>query len=348
MRRAPRPSPLALASLSGCLALGLLPPPAVAQARPENVVTSLAIFAGTSAGLWRSRDWGSSWERVDLRVKIADDTGTAGAVRSILPVGPRVYVGADGGLFVSEDFGGTWTRRATQVPVLAILTSRYFQADPTVFLGTAAGLLKSIDGGRSFDATPIRGTPVHRLEWPGPALVVGTGRGVLVSVDSGATFAAPGDGLPEGEIRAMALSSFYPVDPVLFAGVGQSGVYRSSDGAKTWTAAGLSGRVVTDLFWLGPFLYSVTDAGLFRSDDTGRSWSPLGEGLSDRKPTRLLFPLAPESGAEAFLATDQGLYRTADGCQRWRPAGLQGQEILCAATFPPPNRSGERSRRRSR
>ena len=310
------------------------------------VVTTLTIFAGTESGLWRSTDWGFRWERVAGASGALDGVPIAfGPVRSILALGPRVYVGAETGLFVSDDFGQTWTRGALTVPVSAVLPSRYPQSDPTVFAATSAGLLRSPDGGRTFAATAVNDTWVHRLEWPGPALVIATARGVLVSKDGATTFTGPGAGLPTGEVRAMALSSFFIVDPVLFAAVGATGVHRSSDGGATWTESGLAGHTVTDLVWLGPFLYAASDRGLFRSEDAGRTWLPLGDGLKGVVPLRLLFPLAPDSGAEAFLGTNQGVYRTADGGMRWEAAGMKDEKVLCIGTFPAPERP-QKGRRR--
>jgi hypothetical protein len=325
-----------------CALLFLLPPVAHAQLSGP-VVTTLTIFAGTETGLWRSTDWGYRWERVEGG-RGGESLREVGAVHSILALGPRVYVGAATGLLVSDDFGVTWTRGALTVPVSAVLPSRYPQADPTVFAATSAGLLRSPDGGRTFAATSVRDW-VHRLEWPGPALVIATARGVLVSKDGATTFSGPGAGLPAGEVRAMALSSFFIVDPVLFAAVGATGVHRSSDGGATWTPSGLTGHTVTDLVWLGPFLYAAGDRGLFRSEDAGRTWSPLGDGLKSVVPVRLLFPLAPDSGAEAFLGTDHGVYRTADGGMRWEISGLKDEKVLCIGTFPAPERP-QKGRRR--
>ena len=297
-----------------CAAPLLLASVAPAAQLSGPVVTTLTIFAGTESGLWRSTDWGYRWERVQ-GASGGESLREVGAIHSILALGPRVYVGAATGLLVSDDFGQTWTRGALTAPVSAVLPSRYPQSDPTVFAATSAGLLRSPDAGRTFAATAVH-ERVHRLEWPGPALVIATARGVLVSKDAATTFAGPGAGLPPGDVRALALSSFFIVDPVLFAAVGATGVHRSSDGGATWTPSGLEGHTVTDLVWLGPFLYAAGDRGLFRSEDAGRTWLPLGEGLSGVVPVRLLFPLAPESGAEVFVGTDHGVYRTADGGMR--------------------------------
>jgi photosystem II stability/assembly factor-like uncharacterized protein len=305
----------------------------VGQEKAPPVATSLTLFAGSPAGLWRSTDWGGSWKRVT-----ASPVKDAGAVHGILALGSRVYVGAEAGLFISDDFGETWSASGLTVPAHVVLPSRYPQADPTVFVGTAGGLFKSEDAGKTFKPTPIAGTAVTRVEWPGPALVLATGTGVRVSMDAASTFTGPGQGLPEGPVGALALSSFFAVDPVIFASVGQEGVFRSGDGGRTWARAGLAGQAVTDLVWLGPILYAVSAQGLHRSTDIAQTWSRLGEGLPQGTVTRrILFPLAPGSGAEAFLATDRGIFRTGDGGERWLDAGLRGEPVTVVSTFPPPS-----------
>ncbi len=314
---------------------------AVPEQQPA-VLTTLTLFAGTAEGLWRSVDWGRRWERVRGRssgVRLED----TGAARAIRPLGAHVWMAADGGVYASEDFGETWTTVSATTGGRALLVPRMPEADPTLFLGTAAGLLRSRDGGRTF-APPARGaTAVHRLEWPGPALVVACDHGVRVSHDEGAHFAPPGTGLPEGPVRAIALSSFFVVDPVLFAAAASGGVYRSADGAATWAAAGLADERVRDLAWLGPFLYAAAESGFFRSNDAGSSWTRLS--ASPARPTRLLFPLAPAAGNEAFLATEAGIFHTGDAGEHWEPAGLAGQEVLEIATFPPPDPASDRRRR---
>jgi hypothetical protein len=203
-----------------------------------------------------------------------------------------------------------------------------------VFIGTGVGLLKSVDAGGTYRPTSLMGTPVMRLEWPGPALVVATGEGVRISQDGGRTFTGPGAGIAEGEVKAFVLSSFFGIDPVIFAAPASGGVFRSGDGGKSWGAAGLAGEKVHDLVWLGPFLYAAAEGGFFRSEDAGQNWTRLSD--SPGRPSRLLFPLAPAAGLEAFLATDRGVFRTADAGAHWYPAGLEGKEVLLVATFPPP------------
>jgi photosystem II stability/assembly factor-like uncharacterized protein len=307
------------------------------------IVTSLTLFAGTAEGLWRSTDWAGSWHPIRGGTSGVRLDGI-GAARAIHAMATRVWLGGDEGLYVSEDFGETWAPLSLVRGVRQVLPSRWPQADPTVFVATGEGVLRSRDGGRTFEPTALAGTTVHRLEWPGGALVAACDRGLLVSHDLGTRFEGPGNGLPEGPVRAMALSSYFSVDPVLFAAPGSGGVFRSSDGGATWKAAGLAGERVGDLVWLGPFLYAAGESGFHRSQDAGVSWTRLS--ASPGRPVSLMFPLAATVGREAFLATDQGLFRTTDAGEHWAPAGFAGQEVLAVATFPPPEPSSGKKPRR--
>ena len=163
----------------------------------------------------------------------------------------QVWVGGDG-VFVSDDFGESWARRGSTRGIQLLLPSRWPQSDATVFAGTVFGLLRSRDGGKTFESTALNDAAVHRAEWPGPALVVACDRGVLVTTDEGKHFVGPGAGLPPGPVRAMVLSSFFGADPVIFASPASGGVYRSSDGGATWKPSGLAGETVGDFVWLGP------------------------------------------------------------------------------------------------
>ncbi len=287
--------------------------PSGAQQGP--IVTSLTLFAGTAEGFWRSADWGRSWQRVLGRTSGAH-LDTLGAARSIWPVGPQVWLAGDGGLYSSEDFGETWRRISTTPGIRWLLLSRWPQADPTLFAGTGSGLLRSRDLGRSFERTALDGVAVYRLQWPGPALIAACDRGLLVTTDEGAHFRGPGSGLPGGPVRAMALSSYFKVDPVMFAAPVAGGVYRSSDGGTSWTATGLTTEKVGDLVWLGPFLYAAGENGFYRSQDVGGTWTRLA--ASPGVPSRLMFPLAPAAGVERIrqhLRPRYEKYGRADDCR---------------------------------
>lgn len=332
----------------------LLAPPAIRaqeERQPDpatGIVASLTLFAGTRTGLWHSGDWGGSWKRL-LAAPSGDSLEGTGPVHDILTTTSGVYVAAEAGLYVSGDFGYSWKRHAVESPALVVMPTRYPDADPTILLGTAGGLLRSPDAGRSFEPTALTGVGVRRILWPGPTLVVSTDTGVRVSQDSGDSFEPPGRGLPEAPATALAVSSLYALDPVILAGVEGEGVYRSEDGGASWTRVGLEGITVRDLFWFGPLLYAATESGLYRSQDAGDVFEPLGErSLAGVDCFELMFPRYPDSGIELFLATERGLYRSLDGGMSWEASGLDGEDILAVATFPPPSqlRDERKGRRR--
>ncbi len=309
-----------------------------AQVAPGSVVTTLTLFAGNHEGLWRSRDWGGSWERV--RHAALDEIG---AVRVVQPLGARVWVAGDGGLFLSEDFGVSWKRRGELRDVRALSASRFPEADPTVFAGTERGLFQSSDDGVRFEPTALQGVAVTSLAWPGPDLLVGTDSGLRVTVDAARTWRVAPRGLPSGRVRSLATSAYYVIDPVAFAGVAEAGVQRSTDGGLSWAPAGLDGHRVDDLTWMGPSLYAAADDGLYRSDDAGRRFARIGGGLGTVAVTSLLFPLAPDSAAEFFVATERGVFRTLDGGAHFEPTGFKAP-VTVIATFPPPAPPSRRRR----
>lgn len=327
------------ASAAGAQSPSPSPSPGPA-ANPGAFATSLTLFAGTSSGLWRSTDWGGTWAQVKSPSS-GDKVEEVGAVREVVTLAPLVFVGGDKGIYYSRDFGVAWERLKFEGEVRCLMTTHWPQADPTLLVGTAAGLQISPNGGYTFKPG---GLPegVQRIQWPGPELVVATGKGVAISRDTAASWLPVGTGLPEDEVRALAVSSLYALDPVLFAGTAANGLWRSKDGGKSWSAIdALPATEINDLAWIGPQLYASTASGLFLSEDTGRTWSKAATGLEGRVPGRLMFPSAPESTVEGFLATDDGVYRTADGGRSWKPTGLQGQQVLTVATFPPQTSPGD-------
>src|SRR5262249_17501775 len=155
----------ALLALAGSLAAQERPQPSPTPAPGSaSVVTSITVFAGTTEGLFRSRDWGNTWQSALGRGGQTYGLDQVGAVRDVVALGSQVFLGGNGGVYLSDDFGGTWRRTDTGAPVVRVLPSRYPLSDPTVFAATTKGLLKSQDGGRTFAPTPLGSLNVTRLE----------------------------------------------------------------------------------------------------------------------------------------------------------------------------------------
>src|SRR5258708_3114358 len=79
-----------------------------------------------------------------------------------------------------------------------------------------------------------------------------------------------------GQITAIVIDRVHPT--VLYAGTGGGGIFKSSDGAATWSLSrkGLSGSIVASLVidpGVPSILYAGTDAGVFKTTDGAASWT---------------------------------------------------------------------------
>ena len=117
--------------------------------------------------------------------------------------------------------------------------------------------------------------------------------GVWKTIDGGRTWAPVFDGQPVASIGALAVAPSNP--DVVYVGTGEStprdsagfgdGVYKTTDGGRTWTHLGLEhteriGKIAVDphdssvvfVAALGSLYGANPERGVFRSRDGGRSW----------------------------------------------------------------------------
>lgn len=230
--------------------------------------------------------------------------------------------------------------------------------DSTLIHGMRYRMVGPYRGGRSTAVTGVAGRP-HTF------FMGTTGGGVWKSTDAGRSWANISDGSFGGSIGAVAVA---PSDHnVIYVGQGSAdirgntstgrGVYRSTDGGKTWTYLGLReagqvGRIEVhprdpDLVYvaaLGHPFGRNAERGVFRSRDGGATWEHVlvlsdSTGAADLAMSadnpRVLYagtwrgerkPWAVISGSE-----QGGVYRTTDGGDSWKklegglPTGLVGK-----------------------
>ena len=229
--------------------------------------------------------------------------------------------------------------------------------DPsTYYLGTPAGALwKSTSGGTTWrsisDALPVTGVGAVAVAPSNPRIVyLGTGSntlgaGVFRSDDGGVTWSHAG--LADTKYIAGLLVD--PRDPdVVLAAAGSGGnfgsmvfynndptpargVYRSTDGGRTWShTLAVDPAAVIDLVWdpsaAGTVYASIgggsqPSPGVFVSRDEGTTWSRLnGDGLPNAGGLNIA--VAPDSSARRLYALaggrgGGGLYRSDDGGGSW-------------------------------
>ncbi|NNC76180.1 MAG: hypothetical protein HKN93_11815 [Acidimicrobiia bacterium] len=160
-----------------------------------------------------------------------------------------------GGIYRSENGGRTWSAVNDQRTESAHVSG--LSVDPTdpgrLFASTMnQGLIRSTDGGASWHTVSSRNDiPVYAvaIHPADPSIVLSGSRGgVFRSTDGGDTFSRVAAGtVPESTIVDY---EFDPTDPsVVYAADIASGVYRSTDSGVTWTPInnGLRTRAVNDL-----------------------------------------------------------------------------------------------------
>ena len=276
--------------------------------------------------------------------------------------------------FCSEIQGDGVKRMISGAVVAALLASTGAPAiaqvqDPAQWQGLHYRQVGPWRGGR---VTAVTGVPSQ----PDVFYMGTTGGGIWKTTDAGATWVNTSDGqIPVASMGAVAVAQSNP--DIVYAGSGSSkirsnvsigrGVWKSTDGAKSWTFVGLRdvGQISTirinpanpdEVFVAAtgnPFAYSK-DRGVYRSRDGGRTWTRIlyineTLGAADLEMAaddpRTLYaamwhgirrPWTITSGS-----TDGGLYKSTDGGDTWTrlsgglPSGLFGRANIGVSAAAP-------------
>ncbi|MGI5400616.1 WD40/YVTN/BNR-like repeat-containing protein [Streptomyces sp. CA-135486] len=299
-------------------------------------MTDVLLTVGTRKGLFIGRRRGGTWEfdgpHFNAQAVYSIGIDTRRAV-------PRLVVGGDSehwgpSVFHSDDLGKTWVeppKPAVKFPKdTGASLERVWQLHPAgpdapdvVYAGTEpAALFRSDDGGETFELVrPLWEHPT-RSSWQ------------------------PGGG---GEAVHTVVTDLRDPDAVTVA-VSAAGVFRSKDGGASWAP---SNQGVSAVFMPDPNpefgqcvhkiaqdagdldrLYLQNHWGVYRSDDSGATWTDIGAGLpSDfgfavaahphRPDTAYVFPITADID-RVPAGRRCRVYRTSDAGGSWEAlsAGL--------------------------
>jgi photosystem II stability/assembly factor-like uncharacterized protein len=245
----------------------------------------------------------------------------------------------------------------------------------TIYVGSASGgVWKSVNGGTTFkpvfDKQPVQSIGAVTIDPKNPKTIwVGTGEpwtrnsvsigdGVYKSTDGGDNWTNMG--LLESERIAKILVNPGDTNKVYVCATGklwsdsdERGVYRSTDGGKTWTKVLKGANASTgcsmmsmdtkdsDTLYAGMWDFrrkgwtfrsggeganAFSGSGLFKSTDGGKSWTELDEknakGLPPKPWGRIAVAVAPSKPAVVYATIEaeiprDGLYRSDDGGKTW-------------------------------
>jgi photosystem II stability/assembly factor-like uncharacterized protein len=287
------------------------------------------------ASFWKSTDAGINWQKAS----VPPPGGSSAFVRALASDSRAIFLLADGGggLYRTMDGGESWATAATPVGAPEAIAAG--AAPGVLYASTLGSFCRSTDSAATWTCSDGSYVP-WILEVPGdgseaPLVLVSNGDTVLVSRDFGATWASARYGL-EGHPTALACDATGSLALVAT----NDGVFRSEDRGATWTGfrAGLQsvwiGALALDpqrpsTIWAGDGRYGSSHR-FFRSDDAGRSWSPVrGPGV----PVTAI-AIEPERPSTMYVGAG-GVFRSEDAGETWRSTGLYGVRGLALDSSAP-------------
>ena len=185
---------------------------------------------------------------------------------------------------------------------------------------------RSTDGGRTWtsSAAVLPGVPTQPAQPAAVAfaidpvssstLYLGTGSGVFKSSDSGETWVGVG---PPQVITSIAIDPRNP--STLYVGTSAGPVYKSTDSGASWTAAGISARVVAVDPNTLAIVYAAGPTNIYKSTDAGVTWKLSGSGITAHGVIRAL-AIDPVTPSTLYAAGGNLVHKSTDGGATWQPA----------------------------
>lgn len=251
------------------------------------------------------------------------------------PTNPQhVFMAARAGVFISHDGGRTWNEynRGLLDTDVTYLALDPFRQGVLLAATGARGVFRSVDGGSSWHPSHA-GMGERRVNQvvfdpaaPGAVYAL-TPDGVFRSADGGQTWQPDRLGLEPlaagpDPARCLHLAVVPGRPSVMFLGT-TAGTFRREGGSGRWTQVGgeLSDKGLTALTSLpgsGLLLAGTAKAGVFVSEDGGRTWRSRGSGLRTDLVAYLLPDPADPRVVYAAAAPASGISKSTDGGATWK------------------------------
>jgi uncharacterized protein (TIGR03437 family) len=269
--------------------------------------------------------------KITVEAKWAPTSGPEGGkVSALVSKGNTVLASTyGGGVFRSTTNGRTWAPANAGLVDGDQLDRRFVHtmavSGPLVLAGTnGAGIFHSNNDGQSWTRV-TNGTInsfVYGLASAGDSVFAATFGGIYRSTDNGRTWTLLLNGIPARSFRDIT---------AIGSNVYTEG-YRSTDNGDSWTETPpgtprfARGAVVS----LGSTIYAGTlDEGVLRSNDGGKTWTPVNNGLDSRLIRSLV---AIGANLVAVMENTRSIFLSANGGDQWTRAGQSpGADIYVAS-----------------
>jgi photosystem II stability/assembly factor-like uncharacterized protein len=304
------------------------------------------IYASTRIGVFKNTDGGLNWGETNTGLRVFDIEVLVGD-----PINPAtIYAGGNDGLFKSVDGGANWTHPYTLSEADSLLINftnsnilYARKASPNGCSSIEIDLHKSTDGGSSWNELspdPYNGCleggtmamdpvdpdtlyVVHGNDYDGFTISQTTDAGTLWK-----NLQSLGDA---SFVNALLIDRNTPT--TLYAAT-DLGVLRSTDGGASFLPTGLANTPVAFLA-VDPFhpnvFYAATSnnpypldvyppglVGMYKSTDSGASWSAINQGLDEIVATHTTINALLVDGDTLYLATSgYGVFKSPDGGTTW-------------------------------
>lgn len=218
----------------------------------------------------------------------------------------------------------------------ALAPSPDFDRDGALFIGTATGVFRTLDGGSSWEECNfgLLDTEIlclvcapdfadSRRLWAGSA-----GGGLYRSRNAARAWRESGNGLPDAPVQALVLAPDFLESGTIFAGLEDHGVFISQDGGDSWSLYGLASQSVNALVFDGTGrLLAGCNTGLFVLNTTG-------EACLLAMHDEIVLSLAAAGANIGVGIYGLGIRLSADGAQTWvePTTALHAPPLVAAAT----------------
>lgn len=322
---------------------------ALAMAIPAS--SPSVLYVGTTTGISKSTDGGTSWTTV-YTLSGASTKGVAS-----IAVDPSdsntVYATADG-VMKSTDGGKSWSKVNDGTQQIVVSSSR----PEVVYLRSGGNILRSGDRGATWTtARPVTNKPYGlstiAVDPSNPdKMFAGTwGQGIFFSKDGGTTWSTPDIFVGPADLGVAV--AVHPGDSKkVYLGTSKGEIYSTADGGDTWTKLANLGTgsaylsLITGLV-IDPLnpdtLYASNLEGVFKSTDRGVTWKTINTGLTDSRIISLA--IDPKDPKRVYAGTGSsrprnttdgsGMFYTTNGGDSWASVpGLPAAPIPAVVVSP--------------